>query len=159
MKMEKEEEIINLLGRLQEQLRQTDGEQQGGCHINLVYVASGAQHVDSIQHQHNYYGEKKDNGREECTDEYSLYPAMGLLCQLVKEAVEAGKQAKYILMPQRAAMEAEVMLPPIDAEWYNTRFGTNLNKVNLSNWLRGTGGASYAPHEIDPLKERFKMLK
>lgn len=159
MKIEQQEEIINLLGRLQEQLRQTEGEQQGGYHINLVYVASGAQHVDSIQHQHNYYGEKKESGQEESTDENSPYPAMGLLCQLVKEAVEAGKQAKYILMPQRAAMEAKVMLPPIDAEWYNKRFGTNLNKVNLSNWLKGTGGASYAPDELEPLKERFKMLK
>ena len=150
-----EKDLLDLFTRLWKQLEQA-GINQQGCSIKLVYVASGGQHVEN---QHNYYGEKKDNGGEECTDEYSLYPAMGLLCQLVKEAVEAGKQAKYILMPQRAAMEAEVMLPPIDAEWYNTRFGTNLNKVNLSNWLRGTGGASYAPHEIDPLKERFKMLK
>ena len=158
MTSEKDEEAFDFFSRLLRQLQQTE-QNQRGCNINLVYVASGAQHVDGIQHQHNYYGEQKENGQEECTDENSPYPAMGLLCQLVKEAVEAGKQAKYILMPQRAAMEAKVMLPPIDAEWYNKRFGTNLNKVNLSNWLKGTGGASYAPDELEPLKERFKMLK
>ena len=158
MTSEKDEEAFDFFSRLLRQLQQTE-QNQRGCNINLVYVASGAQHVDSIQHQHNYYGEQKENGQEESTEEDSPYPAMGLLCQLVKEAVEAGKQAKYILMPQRAAMEAKVMLPPIDAEWYNKRFGTNLNKVNLSNWLKGTGGASYAPDELEPLKERFKMLK
>ena len=158
MTSEKDEEAFDFFSRLLRQLQQTE-QNQRGCNINLVYVASGAQHVDGIQHQHNYYREQKENGQEESTEEDSPYPAMGLLCQLVKEAVEAGKQAKYILMPQRAAMEAKVMLPPIDAEWYNKRFGTNLNKVNLSNWLKGTGGASYAPGELDPLKERFKMLR
>ena len=149
------EVILDLISRLQEQAARN----QYGCPINFVYVASGAQHVNTIQNQNNYCSEKKESGQEESTEENSPYPAMGLLCQLVKEAVEAGKQAKYILMPQRAAMEAKVMLPPIDAEWYNKRFGTNLNKVNLSNWLKGTGGASYAPGELDPLKERFKMLR
>ena len=158
MKSEKDEEAYDFFSRLLRQLQQTE-QNQRGCNINLVYVASGAQHVNTIQNQNNYCSEKNEVTREESTDENSPYPAMGLLCQLVKEAVEAGKQAKYILMPQRAAMEAKVMLPPIDAEWYNKRFGTNLNKVNLSNWLKGTGGASYAPGELDPLKERFKMLR
>ncbi len=62
-------------------------------------------------------------------------------------------------MPQRAAMEAEVLLPPIDAEWYNNRFGTNLNKVNMSNWLNGTGETDYDPKELEPLKRRFRLLK
>ena len=158
MTSEKDEEAFDFFSRLLRQLQQTE-QNQRGCNINLVYVASGAQHVNTILNQNNYCSEQKEIGQEESTDEESPYPAMGLLCQLVKEAVEAGKQAKYILMPQRAAMEAKVMLPPIDAEWYNKRFGTNLNKVNLSNWLKGTGGASYAPGELDPLKERFKMLR
>ena len=158
MTSEKDEEAFDFFSRLLRQLQQTE-QNQRGCNINLVYVASGAQHVNTIQNQNNYCSEKNEVTQEESTEENSPYPAMGLLCQLVKEAVEAGKQAKYILMPQRAAMEAKVMLPPIDAEWYNKRFGTNLNKVNLSNWLKGTGGASYAPGELDPLKERFKMLK
>ena len=158
MTSEKDEEAFDFFSRLLRQLQQTE-QNQRGCNINLVYVASGAQHVNTIQNQNNYCSEKNEVTQEESTEENSPYPAMGLLCQLVKEAVEAGKQAKYILMPQRAAMAAKVMLPPIDAEWYNKRFGTNLNKVNLSNWLKGTGGASYAPGELDPLKERFKMLK
>ena len=158
MTSEKDEEAFDFFSRLLRQLQQTE-QNQRGCNINLVYVASGAQHVNTIQNQNNYCSEKNEVTQEESTEENSPYPAMGLLCQLVKEAVEAGKQAKYILMPQRAAMEAKVMLPPIDAEWYNKRFGTNLNKVNLSNWLKGTGGASYAPGELDPLKERFKMLR
>ena len=158
MTSEKEEEAFDFFSRLLRQLQQTERE-QCGCNINLVYVASGAQHVNTIQNQNNYCGEKKETKPEDYTDEEKLYPALGLLCQLVKEAVDAGKQAKYILMPQRAAMEAEVLLPPIDAEWYNNRFGTNLNKVNLSNWLNGTGETDYDPKELEPLKRRFRLLK
>jgi hypothetical protein len=51
--MEKEEEVFDLFNRLLERVRQTE-EEQHGCHIKLVYVASGAQHVE-IQHQHNHY--------------------------------------------------------------------------------------------------------
>ena len=121
-----------------------------GAHINKFFF-------QSTVNEYNYGHEKEK--QEGYTDEEELYPALKLLCQLVKEAVEAGKQAKYILMPQRAAMEAEVMLPPIDAEWYNSQFGTKLNKVNLSNWLNGTGGTDYDPKELEPMTERFRMLK
>lgn len=114
-------------------------------------------YVESTVNEYNYGHEKEK--QDGYTDEEELYPALKLLCQLVKEAVEAGKQAKYILMPQRAAMEAEVMLPPIDADWYNSQFGTKLNKVNLSNWLNGTGGTDYDPKELEPMTERFRMLK
>lgn len=149
------EVILDLISRLQEQAERN----RYGCPINIIYVASGAQHVDTIQHQHNYYGEQKKDGPTDYTDEEQMYPALGLLCQLVKKAVEAGKQAKYILMPQRAAIEAEVMLPQIDAEWYNSRFGTNLNKMDLSRWINGTGKCMYTPQEIAPIIARFKSLK
>ncbi len=123
MNIEKEEEAFDFFSRLLRQLQQTERDQRE-CNINLVYVASGAQHVNTIQNQNNYCHEKKETKPEDYTDEEKLYPA---------------------LMPQRAAMEAEVLLPPIDAEWYNNRFGTNLNKVNLSNWLNGTGETDYDP--------------
>jgi hypothetical protein len=101
---------------------------------------------------------KGEETKEEESEE-QLYPALRLLCSLVREAVNEKRSAKYILMPQRAAMEAEVMLPPMDAAWYNRRFGTHLNKMNLSNWLNGTGKSDYDPKELEPMVTRFMALK
>ena len=132
---------------------------QGGA--NIYNHFEGA-HIGKVVYNYGnitYYENKGDKQQEDCTDEEKLYPALGLLCQLIKEAVDSGKQAKYILMPQRAAMEAEVMLPKMDAEWYNHRFGTHLNKMNLSNWLNGTGKSDYDPKELEPLVTRFMALK
>lgn len=93
------------------------------------------------------------------TNEEELYPALGLLCRLVKEAVKAEKTAKYILLPQKAAMKAGVMLPQIDAKWYNNQFGTKLNKMDISRWINGAGNCEYISHEINPVIERFKAFK
>ena len=153
MNFKDDEEAFNLLNHLMEKFQQMDLKQHG-CNFNFVYVASGATHIEN---QHNYYSEKEK--QEGYTDEEVSYPALGLLCQLVKEAVEAGKLAKYILMPQRAAMEAGVMLPPIDADWYNSRFGTTIRKQDISRWIKGTGNAEYDPHDITPIVERFRTLR
>ena len=61
MTSEKDEEAFDFFGRLLRQLQQTERDQRG-CNINLVYVASGAQHVNTIQNQNNYCSEKKAQG-------------------------------------------------------------------------------------------------
>lgn len=58
MTSEKDEEAFDFFSRLLRQLQQTE-QNQRGCNINLVYVASGAQHVDGIQNQNNYCSEQK----------------------------------------------------------------------------------------------------
>ena len=67
MNIEKEEEAFDFFSRLLRQLQQTERDQRG-CNINLVYVASGAQHVNTIQNQNNYCHEKKETKQEGYTD-------------------------------------------------------------------------------------------
>ena len=68
MNIEKDEEAFDFFSRLLRQLQQTE-QNQRGYNINLVYVASGAQHVNTIQNQNNYCSEKKKVSEE------SLQPA------------------------------------------------------------------------------------
>ena len=67
MNIEKDEEAFDFFSRMLRQLQQTERDQRG-CNINLVYVASGAQHVNTIQNQNNYCHEKKETKQEGYTD-------------------------------------------------------------------------------------------
>ena len=67
MNIEKDEEAFDFFSRLLRQLQQTE-QNQRGCNISLVYVASGAQHVNTIQNQNNYCHEKKETKQEGYTD-------------------------------------------------------------------------------------------
>ena len=49
-----EEEFLELINRLLERLHQADHDHHGSHKIELVYVAPGGQHVDSIQTQNVY---------------------------------------------------------------------------------------------------------
>ena len=51
-----DDEIVALLNRLLEKLHQADSNNQGGK-IEVVYVASGGQHVDHVDNQY-FYGDK-----------------------------------------------------------------------------------------------------
>lgn len=59
------EVILDLISRLQEQAARN----QYGCPINIIYVASGAQHVNTIQNQNNYCHEKREVKRDGYSDE------------------------------------------------------------------------------------------
>lgn len=59
------EVILDLISRLQEQAARN----QYGCPINIIYVASGAQHVNTIQNQNNYCHEKREVKQDGYTDE------------------------------------------------------------------------------------------
>ena len=56
MNFNNEDEVLALFSRLLERLQQADGEDHKGSHISFVYVASGAQHVDTVQNQ--YFGDR-----------------------------------------------------------------------------------------------------
>lgn len=56
MNFNNEDDVLALIRRLLERLQQADGEDHKGSHISFVYVASGAQHVDTVQNQ--YFGDR-----------------------------------------------------------------------------------------------------
>jgi hypothetical protein len=82
---------------------------------------------------------------------------LGLLDELVKDAIIKGKSAKHILMPVRAAKEAEV-LPLVDLAWVNERYGLTLSPTNWSDWVNKKD-ANYDSKELNPLITRFQALK
>ncbi|MBO4672899.1 MAG: hypothetical protein J5616_00910 [Bacteroidaceae bacterium] len=109
--------------------------------------------IGSQTNTYNYYGERMEK------EEGDIYPALPLLKEMVLDAVQEGKTAKYILLPLRAAMEADALLPSFDVNSFNKSFGTSLNKANFSNWVNGTNGSSYDEKEIAPFIKRFRDLK
>ena len=144
MNNEKNEEVIDLFSRLLERMQQT-GQDKQGCHINLVYVASGGQH---IQHQNNYYGAKKDVGESE-RDPYEA-----LLLRII-EPLRNGRNWKAILLPYCAAVE-EGVLP----QWSHTLFvqktGIAVPATSYSDWMRKD---RFTEEELAPYVEQFGRLK
>ena len=52
MNFNNEDEVLALFSRLLDRLQQPDGDHHNGSPFTFIYVASGAQHVDSIQNQY-----------------------------------------------------------------------------------------------------------
>lgn len=84
-------------------------------------------------------------------------PVLQLLDELVKDAISKGKSAKHILMPVRAAKEAEA-LPLVDLAWVNGRYNLSLNPTNWSDWVNKKD-ANYDDRELNGLILRFQKLK
>ena len=84
-------------------------------------------------------------------------PVLQLLDELVKSAISKGKKAKHILMPVRAAKEAEV-LPMADLAWMNERYKLELSPTNWSDWVNKQD-ANYDDRELNGLILRFQKLK
>lgn len=61
MNIEKDEDVLDLFSRLLERVQQA-GQNQQGCHIELVYVASGGQHIGKIENQNINHGAKIVSG-------------------------------------------------------------------------------------------------
>ena len=147
--MEKEEEVFDLFSRLLEHVRQMEKEQHG-CHIKLVYVASGAQHVE-IQHQHNHYKYYKEKKRFR---NYEGDPYEALLLRII-EPLRNGRNWKAILLPYCAAVE-EGVLP----QWSHTLFvqktGIAVPATSYSDWMRKD---RFTEEELAPYVEQFGRLK
>ena len=144
MNNEKTEEVIDLFSRLLDRVQQMGKEQQG-CHINLVYVASGGQH---IQHQNNYYGAKKDVGESE-RDPYEA-----LLLQII-EPLRNGRNWKAILLPYCAAV-VEGVLPLWPHALFVQKTGVAVPSTPYSVWTKGD---RFTHDELEPYAERFEQLK
>jgi hypothetical protein len=147
MTSEKEEEAFDFFSRLLERMQQT-GQDQQGCHINLVYVASGAQHVNTIQHQNNYYGAKRDVGKNE-RDPYET-----LLLQII-EPLKEGRNWKAILLPYCAAV-VEGVLPLWPHALFVQKTGIAVPSTPYSVWTKGD---RFTHDELEPYAERFEQLK
>ena len=144
MNKENNEEVIDLFSRLLDRVQQMGKEQQG-CHINLVYVASGGQH---IQHQNNYYGAKKDVGESE-RDPYEA-----LLLQII-EPLRNGRNWKAILLPYCAAV-VEGVLPLWPHALFVQKTGVAVPSTPYSVWTKGD---RFTHDELEPYAERFEQLK
>ena len=144
MNNEKTEEVIDLFSRLLDRVQQMGKEQQG-CHINLVYVASGGQH---IQHQNNYYGAKKDVGESE-RDPYET-----LLLQII-EPLRNGRNWKAILLPYCAAV-VEGVLPLWPHALFVQKTGIAVPSTPYSVWTKGD---RFTHDELEPYAQRFEQLK
>ena len=138
------EVILDLISRLQEQAARN----QYGCPINFVYVASGAQHVDSIQHQHNYYGERENTG-EDGRDPYET-----LLLQII-EPLKNERNWKALLLPYCAAV-GEGVLPLWPHALFVQKTGIAVPSTPYSVWTKKD---RFTHDELEPYAERFEQLK
>lgn len=84
-------------------------------------------------------------------------PVLEELDKLVRDAIANNKSPKYILLPIRAAKEAEV-LPMADLAWVNSRYDLKLNSQNWSDWINKKD-AKYDNRELNSLITRFQKLK
>ena len=72
-----EEEFLELINRLLERLHQADHDHHGSHKIELVYVAPGGQHVDTIQTQNVYtFKQQEPEGQKKQTSPKQLARAI-----------------------------------------------------------------------------------
>ncbi|MBR6036069.1 MAG: hypothetical protein IKP41_03795 [Bacteroidaceae bacterium] len=144
MNKENSEEVIDLFSRLLDRVQQMGKEQQG-CNIQLVYVASGGQH---IQHQNNYYGAKKNVGGNE-RDPYEA-----LLLQII-EPLKEGRNWKAILLPYCAGVQ-EGVLPQWSHAHFVQKTGVAVPAASYSEWTRKD---KFSFEELESYAEQFAQLK
>lgn len=109
---------------------------------------SGNVYGDSATHKeiHYHFG---DEGQKAQDDDNELSAAMTLLKRLVK----MGKSPKETLMPYRAAIDAEVLLPTITcAKDFNECFGTDVSSSNYSTYI----SSDVNPYESALDEKRFR---
>ena len=112
MNFNNDNEVLDFFNRLLELLHQADL-QNFGSHIQLVYVASGAQHVDHIQTQ--YFGETHSAALRPVPQKHSELPealatpqAMALW-QKVQQAGYLDEHYQPLLSRTQAALLADAM--------------------------------------------------
>lgn len=150
MKSEELERIIETIGK--------GGVQVAGDLVIEKHVEHEVANVEAggigIQIVNNRYG--IDDGHNDliCPKDD---PVLQLLDELVKDAISKNKSAKHILLPVRAAKEAEV-LPIADLAWLNGRYNLSLSPMNWSDWVNKKD-ANYDDRELNGLILRFQALK
>ena len=112
MNISNDNEVLDFFNRLLDILHQADL-QNFGSHIQLVYVASGAQHVDHIQTQ--YFGETHSTALRPVPQKQSELPEALVTPQamlLWQKAQQAGYVDEYyqpLLSRTQAALLADAM--------------------------------------------------
>lgn len=153
MNIENEEDVLDLFSRLLERVQQT-GQDQQGCHIELVYVASGGQHIGKIENQNISHGTKDTSpGEEESLDSEDMVEA-----RLRYHIQMAGDRPKDVLRPYVSARRAKcVRLMSVDE--FNRHYGTNVAKSSYSDWVGENPKYCYTDEELKPYIEEFLHLK
>ena len=151
MKSEELERIMEAIGK--------GGVQVAGDFVIEKHVEHEVANVEAggigIQIVNNRYG--IDDGHNDLICP-KADPVLQLLDELVKDAItQHPKSPKHILLPVRAAKEAEV-LPMADLAWVNERYKLELSKQNWSDWVNKKD-AHYDDRELNGLILRFQALK
>lgn len=122
---------------------------------NITNNFEGA-HIEKIVYNYGTINENNyGQGKSPTIDTESA--VLKLLDELVQDAIRQEKSPKYILLPVRAAKDAD-MLPMANLDWVNERYGLKLSNVNYSDWV-SKENANYDNRELPPLVERFRALK
>ena len=158
MNFNNDNEVLDFFKRLLELLHQADL-QNLGSHIHLVYVASGAQHVDHIQTQ--YFGETHSTALRPVPQKHSELPealASPQAMLLWQKAQQAGYVDEYyqpLLSRTQAALLAHYMAKKLEIKDKWKTFEMLWNRRNMYRDYYDAMNQDQTYLFLDKLKELF----
>ena len=159
MNFNNDNEVLDFFNRLLELLHQADL-QNFGSHIQLVYVASGAQHVDHIQTQ--YFGETHSAALRPVPQKHSELPealATPQAMLLWQKAQQAGYVDEYyqpLLSRTQAALLAHYMAKKLEIKDKWKTFEVLWNRRNMYRDYYDAMNQDQTYLFLDKLKELFE---
>ena len=159
MNFNNDNEVLDFFNRLLELLHQADL-QKFGSHIQLVYVASGAQHVDHIQTQ--YFGETHSAALRPVPQKHSELPealatpqAM-LLWQKAQQAGYVDEHYQPLLSRTQAALLAHYMAKKLEIKDKWKTFEVLWDRRNMYRDYYDAMNQDQTYLFLDKLKELFE---
>lgn len=159
MNFNNDNEVLDFFNRLLELLHQADL-QNFGSHIQLVYVASGAQHVDHIQTQ--YFGETHSAALRPVPQKHSELPealatpqAM-LLWQKAQQAGYVDEHYQPLLSRTQAALLAHYMAKKLEIKDKWKTFEVLWDRRNMYRDYYDAMNQDQTYLFLDKLKELFE---
>ena len=159
MNFNNDNEVLDFFNRLLELLHQADL-QNFGSHIQLVYVASGAQHVDHIQTQ--YFGETHSAALRPVPQKHSELPealATPQAMLLWQKAQQAGYVDEYyqpLLSRTQAALLAHYMAKKLEIKDKWKTFEVLWDRRNMYRDYYDAMNQDQTYLFLDKLKELFE---
>jgi monoamine oxidase len=159
MNFNNDNEVLDFFNRLLELLHQVDL-QNFGSNIQLVYVASGAQHVDHIQTQ--YFGETHSTTLHPVPQKHSELPealASPQAMLLWQKAQQAGYVDEYyqpLLSRTQAALLAHYMAKKLEIKDKWKTFEVLWNRRNMYRDYYDAMNQDQTYLFLDKLKELFE---
>ena len=159
MNFNNDNEVLDFLNRLLELLHQADL-QNFGSHIQLVYVASGAQHVDHIQTQ--YLGETHSAALHPVPQKHSELPealATDGAMALWRKAQQAGYVDEHyqpLLSRTQAALLAHYMAKKLEIKDKWKTFEVLWDRRNMYRDYYDAMNQDQTYLFLDKLKELFE---